>query len=648
MLREIKARIIHQLAYQHSITKELVVPGALIIGIVCLIRLSGLLQTQEWMSLDTFSRYCPSSTAVLKVTRITIDEEDYQTTGVPISAEILSQTLQQLQTYQPRVIGLDIYRDLPRGEEYSLLSDVLTSMPNVIVAEIALSEAANMNVAPPEDVPPEQIGFADVAIDSDGKLRRVVLASKDNAGVQKYSLASRLARYYLRTETNKEADFNAKPSTEEDRPINPTRFGSTTLPRFYSNSGGYIRADDSNTQMLLNFCMLQQSYETISLRSLLAGDVDPQALRDRIVIVGRAAVVTKDSYITSAAKTTLYSTQSSTQHPTKIIYGIEVHSLVVQQIVRSVLEEDCALRTWIDPVEYGYIVCWGLVGIVISASLRSPWKSVFALSITALMLILASFGLLIQNVWTPVVPAVLALGSAGLTTVFFDRDMRFELAQRRATIERTYEAVHNGPLQHLSALSRQIHSIQNLSSEQLEQQLRSLGTEMRDIFEIMRQDTFSHRDSLYIDNNTFFDLQQPISDLLYQVYEHTLNQPLPGFGQIRAFITPIFETFADARLTLEEKRGLCLFLQESLSNVGNHAIGATRLDVVCTAEPNIYKLQIIDNGVGLDSSRPARQGTRQAITTAQRLNGEFYRRPYRPKGTLCELSWPRKRPRRTR
>ncbi|MBE9064402.1 CHASE2 domain-containing protein [cf. Phormidesmis sp. LEGE 11477] len=657
MLRETRARIIHQLTYRQSVTKDLIVPGALIIGLVCLIRLSGLLQTQEWMSLDTFSRYCPRSTAALRVTLVTIDEEDYQTTGVPISAEILARTLQQLQTYQPRAIGLDISRDLPRGEEYSVLSDVLTAMPNVIVAEIALSEAANMNVAPPDDVPPEQIGFADVAIDPDGKLRRVVLATRDDAGVQKYSLASRLARYYLRTKMNAEVGFDAEASarsrTEEDRAANPIRFGSATLPRFRSNSGGYIRADDSGTQMLLNFCMLQQSYETVSLRSLLAGEIDPQRLRDRIIIVGRAAIIAKNSFITSAAKTTLHSTQSSTQHPTKIIYGIEVHSLVVQQIIRSALEEDCALRTWPDLVEYIYIVCWGLVGVAISVTLRSPWKSVLALSITTLVLISISYGLLIQNVWTPVVPAVLALVGAGLTTAFFDRDMRFELAQRRATIERTYEAVHNGPLQRLSALSRQINSHQtnstvSLSREQVEHQLRSLNTEMRNIFETMRQETFSHRDSLYIDDSTFLDLQQPISDLLYQVYEYTLNQPLPGFRQIRAFITPIFENFSEARLTLEDKRGLCLFLQESLLNVGNHAMEATRLDVVCLFERDIYRLQIVDNGVGLDSSGPARQGTRQAIAIARQLNGEFQRRPYQPRGTLCELSWPKRRSKRLR
>ena len=646
MLREIKTRIVHQLTYQHSVTKELIVPGALIVGIVCLVRLSGLLQTQEWMSLDTFSRYCPSATTALQVTRITIDEEDYQITGLPISADVLTQALQQLQTYQPRVIGLDIARDLPRGEEYSLLSEVLTSMPNVVVAEIALSGATNMNVAPPENVPVEQIGFADVAIDPDGKLRRVVLATKDESGIQKYSLASRLARYYLRIEANRNPELAVGSDTEDKAASNPIKFASTTLPQFRSNSGGYIRADDSGTQMLLNFCMLQQSYETISLRALLAGEVDPQMLRDRVVIVGRAAVATKDSFITSAAKTTLHSTQSLAQRPTKIIYGIEVHSLIVQQIIRSVLEEDCALRTWPDLMEYLYIVCWGLVGIGISVALMSPWKSVFALSITALLLLLISYGLLVRNVWVPVVPAVLALGGAGLTTAFFDRDMRFELAQRRATIERTYEAVHNGPLQHLSALSRQINSTANLSQEQLEQRLRSLNTEMRNIFETMRQETFSHRDSLYIDDSTFLDLQQPTSDLLYQVYEHTLNQPLPGFRQIQAFITPIFETFSDARLTLEEKRGLCLFLQESLLNVGNHAMGATRLDVICIFGDDHYRLQIVDNGQGLDSSRLSRQGTRQAVAIAQQLNGEFQRRPNHLRGTLCELSWPKRRPRR--
>ncbi len=40
MLREIKARV----TYQYSVTKDLIVPGALIVGIICIIRLSGLLK----------------------------------------------------------------------------------------------------------------------------------------------------------------------------------------------------------------------------------------------------------------------------------------------------------------------------------------------------------------------------------------------------------------------------------------------------------------------------------------------------------------------------------------------------------------------------------------------------------------------------
>ncbi|MEM8501657.1 MAG: CHASE2 domain-containing protein [Cyanobacteria bacterium P01_D01_bin.1] len=642
MLREIKARII----YQYSAITDLIAPGALIIGIVCLMRLVGLLQTQEWMALDSFSRYCPSATAASRVTLVTIDEEDYQTTGLPISAAILTQTLEQLQTYRPSVVGLDISRDLPRGEEYSLLSSVLATMPNVIVAEIALNEEANMNIAPPAGVPPEQIGFADVAIDADGKLRRVVLSAEEETNAPKYSLASRLARYYLlesiegeggqRTETQ-------RTETKSEDITDPLRFGSVTVPRFWPNSGGYVRADASGTQMLLNFCMLQQSYETVSLRDLLAGEVNAQLLRDRIIIVGRSAVITKNSFITSAARTTLHSGQSSAQpRPTKIIYGIEIHAHVVQQIVRSVLDEDCALWTWADPVEYFCIVCWGLAGVVISVILRSPWKSVFALGITTVLLTLISYGLLAENIWTPFVPAALALCGAGLTTAFFDREMRFELAQRRTIIERTYEAVHNGPLQHLSALSRQL-STADLSAEQLGQQLRSLNTEMRNIFETMHQDTFNHRESFYVDDSTFFDLQQPISDLLYRIYEHTLSQSLPGFDRIQVFVTPSFETFSEGRFTLEQKRGLCLFLQESLLNVGNHAMNATRLDVICLAEENIYRLQVIDNGVGLENSGPARQGTRQAIAIAQRLNGEFQRRPHSPRGTLCELSWPKRR-----
>lgn len=641
-------RLFRNMKAQRSSTQALIVPGTLIIGLVCLLRLSSLLQAQEWMALDTVSRYCPAQNHPARITLVTVDEQDYQTTGFPISADVLAKALTNIQTYQPRVIGLDIFRDLPQDNRQDMLRKILATTPNVIAAEVALSDEPQMLVNAPEGTPAQQVGFADTVVDSDGKLRRIVLSAehKQHTGnkqrTQKESFSLLLAKQYLAAEN---IDLE-----------------TTALPKFHANSGGYIRADtgdaSNQTQMLINFCMLQQPYETISLREVLAGSVAASKLRDRVVLIGKTATHAKDSFITSAVSQTLYSqTLSETPYPTKIIYGVEIHSHAIEQIIGTALGMKCALYTWTEAGEYLWIIAWGLLGMTTSVCLRSPWKSILVLVAIALLLTLISYYLLTQNIWTPVVPSALALCSAGLITAFFDREMRFELTQRRATIERTYEAMHSGPLQRLADISRGVDTALSPSNQQLQGQLAALNDEMRNIFARMHQDTIGKRYSLYLDETTLLDLQTPLSDLLYQVYEHSIQQPLPGFESIQSYVTPTFEILeANSKrkqFSIAAKRGLCLFLQEALLNVGNHAIGATRLDVVCLAKSNTYQLQIIDNGVGVETHRISRQGTRQAKAIAQQLGGKFRRHINRDltqngnaktaytKGTRCEIIWPK-------
>lgn len=616
--------------------RELFLPGALIIGLVCLVRLSGLLQTQEWMVLDTFSRHCPIRPLPQRIMIITIDEGDYQTTGeYPISDQILAQALITLQQYQPRVIGLDVFRDPPMQSGESILGQVMQSMPNVVAVEVALNQNENLNIAAPEAFPPDQIGFADLIEDADGKLRRVILAAEGQNGATKYSLALQLSRKYLEGENVFLS--HGQPASA------PIRFGKSTLPKFRSNSGGYVRADARGNQMLIHFCALQEPYETISLNELLAENIDPNQLRDRIVIIGTITNSVRDSFITSAVRETLHTKRiSAPPTPTHLIYGVEIHAQATKQILSLVLDSPCILTTWPEIGEYLWIISWGLIGITISVVLQSPWKSVVSLAIATLILLAIGYGFLNLNWWIPVTPTALALCSAGLITAFFDRDIRSELEQRRNTVERTYEAVHNGPLQHLAAILRSSDE-QKLSPEQLYQRLQELNTELRSIFDhMMRQDTITRRDTLYLTDNTILHLEQPLAELLQQVYDHVLAQPLSGFSQVQTFITPDFSSLNQSRFRLDQKRDLCLFLQEALLNIGKHARNATRIDVICTTNQRHHYLQIVDNGMGtpLSTTVPPGQGTHQAITLAQRLRGQFQRRPNSPHGIICELIWP--------
>ncbi len=215
------------------------------------------------------------------------------------------------------------------------------------------------------------------------------------------------------------------------------------------------------------------------------------------------------------------------------------------------------------------------------------------------------------------------------------------LQQRSLTIERIYEAVHNGPLQELAVLLRA--DISSFSDQQLRSQLQKVNTDLRGIYQSMRGAVDNHNEILCLEGGLTLDLSTDLPGLLLQTFEHTLERDFPGFKTILFQITPDFSPLAITSLSLDHKRGLCLFLQEALCNVGKHALGTTRLDVLCKQHQDSYYLGIVDNGQGMSldmDSGSDQQGTRQAKRLADSLAGTFQRRCNVPQGVRCELVWP--------
>lgn len=585
------------------------------VGCVVIARMTGSLQVLEWTAFDQVLRSRPVESADGQIVIVGIDESDIKTTGAyPIPDQTLAKLLQTLQSYQPRAIGLDIFRDLTTGSNRSELAQVLRSSPNLVGIESALNSNPTLTVKPPPELPPDRIGLADVVIDADGKLRRSLLASKVE-GKTRYSFALLLAQMSLRSEGVRLNHGN--------RASDPIQFGAVALPKFQPNTGGYINAKAGGNQVLLNFRAAPKPFAIVSLTDVLNNRVSPDLIRDRIVLVGMTAASVNDTFMTSATKSTLLSNALDPEQY-QLIYGVEYQAHAASQIINAVLNHRPLLRTWLEGWEYVWILSWGLLGIALGLILQSPWKTLLSLAVSGFALMLICYGLMTIGWWIPLVPALLALCATGLTTSLFDRDSRVLLEQRSLTLKRTYDAVHNGPLQTLAAILR------NLDETPLRSQLESVNQELRSVYESMKQELLSG-ENRYI--------HAPISELLYQIYEDTLQRDLPGFSSIEIYISPDFDPLKDCALTPEQKQGLCIFLQEALCNVGRHGIAVNRLDVVCTYKQNEWCLQIIDDGV-VGSGHPRNgRGTDQARELARSLNGRFERRSRSPQGMVCELTW---------
>ncbi|MFN4876548.1 MAG: sensor histidine kinase, partial [Aphanizomenon sp.] len=129
-----------------------------------------------------------------------------------------------------------------------------------------------------------------------------------------------------------------------------------------------------------------------------------------------------------------------------------------------------------------------------------------------------------------------------------------------------------------------------------------------------------------------------LPEILYQVYTYTLERDFPCFKTLKLKIHS-FEPIDESSLSIENKRGLCRFLEEALCNVGKHAIGITCLQVNYSVEKGLYTLRIIDNGLGIYPLKEG-WGTKQFKNLAKQIQGKFRRVHLENQGTICELSWP--------
>ena len=208
-------------------------------------------------------------------------------------------------------------------------------------------------------------------------------------------------------------------------------------------------------------------------------------------------------------------------------------------------------------------------------------------------------------------------------------------------IELKIETIHNGPLQSLAKVLKIVKG-QDLPVNKLlpliEKELEELNQELRGMYEFWQQETLTQDTSLYLGNNLVIDLRNPLHEILYQVYSYTLDRDFPCFKTLKLKIHN-FEPIHDSNLSIENKRGVCRFLEEALCNVGKHATEITCLQVGYSISQGRYTLSIMDNGLGTYSLREG-WGTKQFKKLAQQIKGKFRRVSLYPRGTLCELSWP--------
>lgn len=367
-------------------------------SLIGLARASGSLQRLEWNLFDQFFRWRPLVEVNERVVIVTIDEPDIQTIGFPISDDILAEAIRNISRHQPRLIGLDIYRDRPIEPGREQLSALFHQMPNLI----GIEKAVEPSISPPSGLAEkDQIGFADQLIDSDGKLRRALLSVEDSTGNTKLSFPSKIASIYLTEEG----------ITPQSVPQNSelTQLGKQIIRPFRAYDGGYVRADAGGYQILLNYVGTRQQFRTFSLTQVLADHLPDSALRDRIVLIGSTSSTVNGVFITP------YTNQLSGR-----MSGVTVHANVISALISAALEGRPLMRVWPKPVEVMWIFLWTASGALIAGRWRYRSQiSILLIGITVSSLVCSAYGIFLLGWWVPVAPAAfgIVLAAVGVSII---------------------------------------------------------------------------------------------------------------------------------------------------------------------------------------------------------------------------------------
>jgi CHASE2 domain-containing sensor protein/tRNA A-37 threonylcarbamoyl transferase component Bud32 len=382
--------------------------GGLVIGILITgVRTAGGLQGVELAVYDQMLRWRPEEPTDERVLVVGVTEADIQRLGQwPLRDQTLVEALRVLLAANPRVIGVDFYRDIPQEPGSQALNELLAQETKVITV-CKLGDVNSPGIKPPpaigRDVAAQRVGFADIVVDPGGTVRRAFLGAQ----VDPWSpcptpnaLGAQLALRYLQAE-------GIQPQQAADGTI---LLGQGAFPRLTANAGPYRGVDDRGYQVLLNYRGARGAVAQVTLVEVLAQQVPPQLVQDRVVLVGATAASAKDDF---------YTPYSAGLKEDQKMPGVVIHAQIASQIISSALEGRTQIWYWDEGLEILWIFLWCWVGGVIAWQLRHPLQWTLGLTGAVVVGVGLAMVLFTQGGWIPLVPPVLGVIGTGMGVVAY-------------------------------------------------------------------------------------------------------------------------------------------------------------------------------------------------------------------------------------
>ena len=337
---------------------------------------------------------------------VTVTEADLETLQeFPLKDGTVAEALARLQEHAPAVIGLDMFRAIPKppGREHLLRS---LQADNIRVITQLSDDKGRPGIPAPEGVAPHQESFNDVVVDADGTLRRALIMGErvtpEGTNVL-YSFSLQLALYYLATQN----------ITPESSPSNPDymQLDSTSLIPLEAGSGGYATIDARGYQIMLNYRNRLTPGRQVTLTQLLNNQVDPSWITGKIVLMGLTAPSFKDLFYTPF---TAGQPEETHQMP-----GVVVHSQIVSQLLDAATGERALLWMSQPWQEWIWYLLWALLGGSVAWYLRHPILLTLSQAGILVGVMATGYGIFLYQGWIPVMAAAIAtVGSSSLVLAY--------------------------------------------------------------------------------------------------------------------------------------------------------------------------------------------------------------------------------------
>ncbi len=376
---------------------QAVVVGSVLVSVLVLgIKQLGSLQLLELAAYDRMVRLQPDTKPDPRLLIVAITEKDIQEQKRwPISDRTLAEVLQKLQHDRPKVIGLDLHRDLAQPPGREELKQQLQAFNIITITELGDNSEG---VPPIPGIPEERIGFNDIVIDPDEVVRRNFMYAHQGQQ-QFYSFSLRMSLQYLK---NRGMSLDVKRDA--------LKLGKTVFVPLDPNSGGYHNVDALGYQVLLSYRKPEHLAQQVTLTQVLNGQVNPAWVKDKVVLIGTTAPSLKDLFFTP---------YSAAQKAKPGMPGVQLHAELVSQILSTVL--DGKPLFWFFP-QWGealWVWAWALVGGLLAWRLQHPLFLGLAGIVALGGLWGIYFVIFTQAGWIPLISPAIALLATGGSIVAY-------------------------------------------------------------------------------------------------------------------------------------------------------------------------------------------------------------------------------------